>query len=429
MASLNPGTNPGLSQPTVHPPLSEHVTCDVAIIGAGFTGLRAAHKLAAAGTSVVVLDAADVGFGASGRNGGQVNPILPFNGPEQVLKLVGPDYFERLTQVSLASADNLFSFIKEHNISCQARQHGWLRVDHCARAKTVSRNNAEAWNRYGADIGYLDGADLQRLTGSSAYESGIQVPRGGAVQPLALAHGIARVAEAAGARIYGQTPATRLAQKPNGWELTTASGSVTSQWVILATNGYTDGLLATLKNAIIPFVSVQIATPTLPDDVISSILPDGHTLSDTRRVIIYARREPDNRIVIGSHGNLRRDGSLTGFDWLKKDAERIFPTLKGVDWEYAWGGKLAITDDRLPHLHEPAPGLLAGMGYNGRGVAMSNVMGTVLADRVLGAPPEALPLPVSAITKVPFREVQMLGKSTAVWWMQLLDTFDIKISR
>lgn len=408
-----------------NPPLAGDITSDVTVIGAGFTGLRAAHKLAEAGTDVVVLDAGDVGFGASGRNGGQVNPILPFNGPEQVLNHVGATYFERLAEVSLGSADSLFGYIDKYQIDCEARQNGWLRVDHCDKAKQISRKNAQAWNHHGADIEFVEAEALQKLTGSSAYQSGIFAPRGGAIQPLALAQGIARVAKSAGARIYGSTHAHRLVQLSDGWKIETPKGSVTSKWVIFASNGYSDGLLQGLKSALIPFVSVQIATPRLPADVIDSILPGGQTLSDTRRVIIYTRREPDDRIVIGSHGNLRRDGSLSGFDWLKKDAIRIFPQLKAVEWEYAWGGKLAITDDRLPHFHEPAKGLIAGMGYNGRGVAMSNVMGTVLADRALGAAQDSLPFPVSPIKKVPFRNVQMLGKSTAVWWMQMLDRREI----
>ena len=410
--------------PEPNPALDDTVDTDVVVVGAGFTGLRAAHKLAEAGTDVVVLDAADVGFGASGRNGGQVNPILPFNGPEQVAKYVGPKHFERLTEASLGSADSLFEYIKKHQILCQARQHGWLRVDHCEKAKHISRKNAQSWNRHGADIEFVDGDELRKLSGSPEYHSGILAPRGGAVQPLALAHGIAQAAKQNGAKIYGKTPATRLVQTTKGWKIETPSGLITSKWVVLATNGYSDNLFQGLKSSLIPFVSVQIATPTLAPEVIESILPGGHTLSDTRRVIIYTRREPDDRIVIGSHGNLKRDGSLTGFNWLRKEATRIFPQLEGIEWEYAWGGKLAITDDRLPHFYEPARGLIAGMGYNGRGVAMSNIMGTVLADRVLGAAPDSLPFPVSPIKKIPFRDVQMMGKSTAVWWMQLLDRME-----
>jgi sarcosine oxidase len=411
----------GVGHVTPSKQLTRQTTSDVTVIGAGFTGLCAAHKLAEAGKSVVVLDAKDIGFGASGRNGGQVNPILPFNGPEQVRRLVGPTYLQRLTDLSLGSADSLFDFINQHQIKCDARQLGWLRVDHCERAKKESRKNAQAWIKLGAQIEFVDGDALTALTGSSAYQSGILLPRGGAIQPLALAHGIAELARSAGASIFGNSAAIRLIQQPEGWTVETASGSVTSQWVILATNGYTDNLYKRLKASIIPFVSVQIATPQLPQDIIETILPKGQTIADTRRVIIYARREPDYRIVIGSHGNIRNDGSLTGFDWLKNDAERIFPQLKGIDWEYAWGGKIAVTDDRLPHFHEPATGLIAGMGYNGRGVAMSNAMGTVLADRVLGAASEDLPIPVSHIKKIPFRNVQLLGKRTVVWWMQQLD--------
>lgn len=413
-----------LSSTEPNEPLVGQTTADVTVIGAGFTGLRAAHKLAESGSNTVVLDAADVGFGASGRNGGQVNPILPFNGPEQVRNLVGDKYFERLTEFSLGSADNLFEYIRHHGIDCQARQNGWLRVDHCEKAKHVSRGVAEAWNQYGADIEFVDGEALQKLSGSPEYQSGILAPRGGAIQPLALVHGIAQAAKKNGAKIYGKTPATRLVQTTDGWTVETPAGSIKSQWVVIATNGYSDSLVRGLKSALIPFVSVQIATPWLSPKVINSILPGGQTLSDTRRVIIYARREPDDRIVIGSHGNLKRDGSLTGFEWLKKEAVRIFPQLDSVEWEYAWGGKLAITDNRLPQFYEPAKGLIAGVGYNGRGVAMSNLMGTVLADRVLGAAPDSLPFPVSPIKKIPFREVQMLGKSTAVWWMQMLDRLE-----
>lgn len=407
------------------PQLSGDITCDVAIVGAGFTGLRAAHRLAEAGTDVVVLDAGDVGYGASGRNGGQVNPILPFNGPETLLKRLGSKYFERLSEASIGSADSLFDFIEKYQIDCQARQNGWLRVDHCRKARNVSHRNAEDWNRYGANFQFVDGDDLFQMTGTPAYQSGVLTPRGGAVQPLSLVRGLAKLSSGAGAGIFGKTPVTLLQQEKNGWRLQTPFGAVSSQWVILATNGYTDGLMRGLKSSLFPIVSVQIATPPLPEEQIAAILPGGQTISDTRRVIMYARREPDDRIVFGGHGKINRNGTLSGFEWLKRDAERVFPQLKGVEWEFSWGGKIALTDDRLPHLHEPAAGLLAGLGYNGRGVAMSNVMGTVLADRVLGASPDSLPFPISPIRKIPFRNVQLLGKGTAIRWLQLLDRLEV----
>lgn len=406
------------------PVIEGEAKVDVVVIGAGYTGLRAALRLAEAGTRVVVLDAFDAGWGASGRNGGQVNPMLPFNTPERIRKLVGPDHFESLTAVSLNSADELFELIKTHDIDCQARQNGWLRVDHCDKSRKISKANTEAWNRLGANMQSVEGDEVQRLSGSKIYRSGIVNPRGGSVHPLSLARGLARVAGGAGAEIYARSPVSALHRNGNEWIVETPRARVTTDWVILATNGYSDKLFPGLASSILPIFPIQIATAPLELDRIEQILPDGHTISDTRRIIMYARREPDNRMVFGGHGHQDKNGEAAGFDWLVNDVERIFPQLKGVDWRYRWGGRIAITGDRLPHFHEPAPGLIAGLGYNGRGVAMSQVMGRCLAERVLGAAPNSLPFPTFPIKAVALRGIQLLGESTAVRFMRMLDRLE-----
>ena len=399
------------------------VFCDAVVIGAGFTGLSAALKLVETGASVTVLDAQDIGFGASGRNGGQVNPMLPFVSPEHLHKLVGSTYFERLTEASLNSADTLFSLIKKYKIDCQARQKGWLRVDHCRKMGDVAWANAERWNQYGAKMMPVAGGELASLSGSQLYQTGIVNPKGGAIQPLSHVRGLANAVQALGANLHGNSKVEALIQNDKGWLVKTAKGSLQCQWVIVATNAYSDDLI-NLEQSILPFVSIQIATEQLPKDVIDNILPEGHTISDTRRVIMYARREPDNRIVFGSHGEITRDGMLKGFEWLKRDAVRIFPQLADVNWQFKWGGKAAVTHDRVPHFHEPAKGLVAGLGFNGRGVAMSHVMGETLADRVLGKQAEDLPFPIWPIQKVPFRNIQLLGKGTAIKYMQFLDKLE-----
>ena len=404
-----------------NPPLEGDIDCDVVVIGAGFTGLRAALQLGEAGSRVVVLDAGDVGWGASGRNGGQVNPMLPFNTPDNLMKLVGPQYFERLTETSLNSADNLFALIKKYEIDCQARQKGWLRVDHCAQARKVSESNTEIWNRHGADMHLVEGDEVAHLSGSNIYQSGVIAPKGGAVQPLSLARGLARAALAAGVTIHGQSAVTGLRETGKGWTVTTASGKVSAEWVIFAANGYTDGLCDGLAQSIIPLVSIQIATDPLSPEQIESILPEGHTISDTRRVIMYSRREPDDRLVFGSVGKFGANEQFGGFDWLFRDAQRVFPQLGEVNWRFRWGGQIAITADRLPHFHEPRKGLIAGLGYNGRGVAMSHVMGLTLAQRVLGATVESLPFPSTAIKSMPFRAIQMMGKGSVIQMMRMLD--------
>ncbi len=409
-----------------HPRLSADIEADVTIIGAGFTGLRTALKLSEAGVKAVVLDAGDVAYGASGRTGGQVNPMLPFNTPDQLRKLLGQTYFERLTETSLASADELFSFIKSYQIDCQARQNGWLRVCHNKRALTAARKGVAEWNVHGAGMTVVEGGDLHKLAGSTAYDAGVVTPRGGAVQPMSLARGIAAAAVQRGVSIHGRSAVIDLEKDGGKWIAKTAHGSVRSDWVVVATNGYTGDLIPKLSGTILPLTPIQMATDPLPGDVIDSVLPQGHTISDSRRVIMYARKEPDNRMVYGGFGKLERSGEIGGFDWLQKDAERVFPQLKGANWTYNWGGRVALTDDHLPHLHEPKPGILAGLGYNGRGVAMSNVMGRVMAERILGADADALPFPTSPVKTIPFRSVKMQGLGTAVWFMRLLDYLETR---
>ncbi len=409
-----------------NPPLKEDASADAVVAGAGYTGLRAALELAEAGCRVRVLEAADVGWGASGRNGGQVNPMLPFNAPDKLRKLLGTNGFERIADASLNSANELFSLIEKYRIECHPRRYGWLRVNHSPRAHRESLAAMRGWNEFGAGMYVVEGDELRRMSGTSAYKTGVVTPGGGAVQPLSLARGLAQAAKTAGAKIHGQSAVTALKKTAAGWIVETASAKVTCEWVVLATNGYTDGLLKGLATSIIPLLPIQIATDPLADDRIATILPDRHTISDTRRIIMYARREPDNRMVFGGLGRYGPNGEIGGFDWLERDATRIFPCLKGVHWRFRWGGQIALTADRLPHLHEPGHGLIAGLGYNGRGVAMSHVMGRVLAERVLGAQPDTLPFPITRIEKVPFRGIQMMGKGTAIGWLRFLDRLETR---
>ena len=409
-----------------HPRLTEALTADVTVIGAGYTGLRAALHLAEAGTKVIVVDAGDVGAGASGRTGGQVNPMMPFNSPAKIKQLVGGKTFDRLAETSLNSADEIFALIQRYQIDCQARQKGWLRVVHNKAAQKKAIEDTKNWNAIGAEMRMVDRDEVTSLSGTRAYQSGMVNPRGGAVHPLMFVRGLARAAKDRGAQIFGRSAVLDLTRKGEKWQVTTAKGQITSDWVIVATNGYSDALIPNLSGSIIPITPIQIATEPLPDDVIAEILPEGHTISDSRRVIMYARREPGNRIVYGGHGEPDRNGHLQGFDWLVKDAQRVFPQLRGVTWTHRWGGRIAVTDDHLPHLHEPQKGLLAGLGYNGRGVAMSNIMGRVMAQRVLGAVPGTLPFPVTDIAPMPLRNLKVMGLPYVIRWMKWMDYLETR---
>ncbi len=405
-------------------PLNTDLTCDIAIAGAGFTGLRAALALAEAGCKVAVFDLGDVGFGAAGRSGGQVNPMLPVARPGELLEAVGGTYFERMAEVSLGSADELFDLVRRYDIDCDARQHGWIRADHSPAACELARAAARDWNRFGAGFEFIDGDDVKRMTGSPRYSSATFSGKGGAVQPLALARGLAKAAEQAGAIIYAHSAVSDLKRVDQRWIMKAAGHQVKADKVLLATNGYTDELYTGLKNSVLPLTPVQIATGPLDEEEIGPILPDGQTISDTRRLIMYARREPNNRFVFGGIGFQKLLDRVGGHKWLLKDVARVFPSIRPGSWRFRWSGRIAITTDKVPHFHEPAPGILAGLGYNGRGVAMSLVMGRILAERALGADPHLLPFPVTPIRRMAFRDIQTIGAGAAMRFLRFRDNME-----
>ena len=415
----------------VRAPLEGTLEADIVIIGAGYTGLSTALHLACKGASPLVLDAQSVGWGASGRAGGQVNPALPVATPDLLFSQIKAPFAKRLAKLSLGSADFLFDMIKRHQIACEARQKGWLRAHHSKKARANAAESALKWRDFGADHHLCSRAETLSLSGSPIYRSAMLAPHGGLVHPLKLAQGLARTAEKQGAMIYEHSPVIKIEKHGKGWRLHTANGHVTCRFVVHATNAYSGTMQPfagawqkQLHQEIVRASPIQIATDPLPDEIINSILPDGHSISDSRRMIMYARREPDNRIIYGSIGTRRRDGSLSGYDWLAKDAVRVFPQLRDVKWPYRWGGQIALTENRLPHLIKLDESMIAGMGYNGRGVAMANVMGKVLSDYASGVPEEALDLPVTGTNAYRFGAITQSALTSYIHLAKYLDRLE-----
>lgn len=406
--------------------LDSDIEADVAIVGGGFTGLRAALELAEGGVAVALCEAGEPGWGASGRNGGQVNPLFNIL-PEEVIRLVGPVFGPRLIRAVIESADELFGLVRRYNMACEAEQNGWIQAAHCRAAMAVIERRRRAWSQAGADIVALGNRELRARTGAATYDAGILVKRGGSVQPLSYARALAAAALGAGARIYHRARAQLLRQERACWHVRCGKFSVRAKFVLLCTNGYTDGLWPGLEETIVPLISAQAATETLPESTLAEILVNRETLADTRRVVFYTRKVDRCRLVFGSRGNSDFAGEDADVARMRAGIARVFPQLSGVRVEFCWGGRIARTPDHLPHLHEPAPGLLIGLGYNGRGVAMSTVMGRVLAERVLGKPAEELIFPTTPLRRIPLHRFRRLGVHVATGWFDLRDELDVRI--
>lgn len=407
--------------PADTPPLVGPSRADVCIVGGGFTGLSAAMHLAEAGAEVVVLEANEPGWGASGRNGGQVNPGLKKN-PDEVERDFGPELGARMLALSYGAPDAVFDLIRKHQIRCEARQEGTIRAATDAASATAVRKTAEQCARRGWPVSYLDGSQTAPLTGTGRYAGAMLDTRGGDLHPLSYARGLARAAVQAGARVHGNSAATRLARVSGGWRVETASGAaVEAGQVVLATNGYTGGLWPGLRESVVPVYSSLIASEPVPEPVARGIMPRRASLYEAGRVTVYYRMDQANRLLIGGRGPQRDIGAADAVRYLQAYARRLWPGLAGIGWTHGWNGQVAMTTDSYPHLHEPAPGLLAALGYNGRGVAMATAMGGQLARRLLGTPASALDMPVTSISSIRLHGMWKLAVTAKMWEGRILD--------
>lgn len=402
------------------PALAEDKQVDVAVVGAGYTGLVTALHLAAGGAQVCVLDAGEPGWGASGRNGGQVIPGLKYD-PDEMRKLFGGERAERLIDVAGGAADEVFELIERYAIDCDATRKGWIQPAASPAALRTIERRAEQWRRRGVAVELLDKADVARRIGSPHYLGAWVDPRAGSLQPLSYARGLARAAFGEGAEIHGHSRVTSLVREGTGWSLATAQGfRVRAERVVLATNGYTDALWPGLRQTVIAANSFIVATRPLPEDLRRSVLPGGEVCSDARRLLLYFKQDAQGRVLLGGRGPFAEPRQAGDWTHLQRSFAGLFPRLAEVPFEYRWSGRVALTQDFLPHIHEPAPGLSVLLGYNGRGVAMSTTLGRHLARYILGTS-DGFPFPVTGIRPIPFHGLQRFYLAAGIAWYRLLD--------
>ncbi len=369
--------------------LDADVDCDVCIVGAGFTGLSAALHLAQAGINVVLLDAHRVGWGASGRNGGQLGSGQRLSQTELESRF-GFDRALALWQLAEQAKDCVHTLCRRYAIDCDY-QPGLIHADHKQEFVKHSRHETEHLaRRYGyQDIEFLDKEAVNRLIGSDCYYGGSLDHAGGHLHPLKFALGLAKAAHDSGVRIFENSEIVKTdysadANKAQRVSAVTKYARVKADYLLYACNGYLGKLAPEVARRVMPINNFIIATEPLSNKVAGNILINNAAVADSRFVVNYFRRSSDQRLLFGGRESYgyRFPADIRSF--VREAMLGIYPQLVESKIDYAWGGTLAITRSRLPYLTRLAPNVLSCSGYSGHGVALATLSGRLAAETIQG---------------------------------------------
>jgi len=366
------------------PRLSESLSCDVCIIGGGFTGLSAALTLASAGIDVVLLDAHRIGWGASGRNGGQLGSGQRVD-QDELEKKYGSDHARALWDLAQVSKQNVHDLIKQYGIDCDYRS-GIMHVDHKRRftretAEYVDKLNTE----YDYDkISFVDRDALRQRLASDRYYSGSVDTGAGHLHPLKLAAGLARASIERGVRIFENSEVTNYSESPEHVFVKTSTGDVKARQLLLACNGYLGKLSAEVAASVMPINNYIIATEKLEPSLAASLIRDNMAVADSKFVVNYFRVSHDNRLLFGGRESYgyRFPANIKAF--VRSAMLDVYPQLEECGIDYGWGGTLAITMNRMPHIKQLTSKVISSSGYSGHGVGMATLAGKLCGEALVG---------------------------------------------
>jgi len=412
--------------------LAGDVRAEVVVIGAGFTGLSTALHLLELGRSVVILEAAEVGFGASGRNSGQVISTMSGIEPDRMAELYG-EAGERFARLVGGSADQLFQLVARHAIACEANQSGWFQPAHSAGRLQHSAARVEAWARRGAPVQLLDARQASQLLGSKAWHGGMLNSSGGHINPLALARSLAELVIRKGGGLFERTPAGQIERTKGGWTVTTPAGRVFADQVMLATNAYSDQfapqLAARMARALIPVVTWQMATEPQSEAVRATVVPGRQAVSDTRGDLRFFRWDARGRLITGGALIWQANAPARLRRLVGNRLAQAFPQMGTPRFDFVWSGRIGMTADRMPRFYQPAPGLWAWSACNGRGVALSISLGEQFAKAMTGTNVKELALPLTEITPYPLHSFATLAAPALLGLYRLRDRIEFRSSR
>ena len=357
---------------------------DVCVVGGGYTGLSTALHLARRGVDVMLLEQSRLAWGASGRNGGQVHVGMR---RDQVWleRRLGAEDARRLWAFALGARDHLDWLIGTYDIDCDFRP-GLLHAAHRERCAADTRRHVDhLHSAYGYEhIRYVEREEMRSLVASPGYFAGSFDSRGGHLHALNYALGIARAAAVHGARLHEGVEVTGLRPEAGKWRVTTASGEVTADRVVLACNGYLRRLARAVERRVMPINNYIAVTEPLGAQRVRSLISNDCAVSDSRFVVNYFRTTPDHRLLFGGGENYgyRFPADIAAF--VRPHVLGVFPQLGDVGFDYAWGGTLGITPTRMPWVHEVERGLVNASGFSGLGVLIAPFTGKAIADALCG---------------------------------------------
>lgn len=417
---------------TQFPSLSGDSKSNLVVVGGGFLGLSTGLHAARQGLSVTILEAAEPGFGASGRNTGFVVPSLKSSiGPAEAIHDLGEVHGRRLMRLVARSGADVFDLIRDEGISCHPEQRGWLQPGHSAAAERILLSRLPALRDAGVDADFLDQDAMVAETGLPEVHGGLKVSSGGQINPLAYARGLADAAARAGVTLHSRSPALRIEAAGSRWRVETPTGSVIADRIILATNAMAPRDLAPgLKASLVPARVFQIATQVLPYELRAAILPSGAPMADTRRHTFALRWSPDGRLMTGGMAAPVPGRMEVAKRSFLHRLERWVPGLPPLKADYAWTGMIAGTLDFLPRMIKLAPNLYGAIGCNGRGVALTTALGREIAALCAGDQDEAsFVLPVTPPRAIPLSRLSGIGPHLWLPWSNLVDAFETRHSR
>lgn len=409
----------------------EQADTEVAIIGGGYTGLSCAYHLARDhGIKPVVLEANRPGWGCSGRNGGFARAAIGRHSFGSMIELWGRATARRIFGESLAAVENVRELIRDGRIECDALEAGHLKIAHRASRAAALAAEAELLKRefeYPAE--YLSAETVRREhIGGPESHGALRFPDALAVHPLKLTYGILELARATGATVHSASPVLRWAKQGAGHMLATPHGKVKAAKVVLATNGYTpEHLHGCLRATTLPVLSHIIVTrPMSAREKRESAFYTDHVLTDTRNLLYYWRRLPDDRILFGGRGLITDtpQGRVRQREFLRSGLIAKLPALKEITVEHDWCGWVCLTADFLPHVYhaEDDPTVHYAIGYQGSGIAYGLYAGKLLARRIAGGDAgEPIPATTTPLPRFPLAALRRVAQRAMYAWYRYLD--------